>query len=60
MGCSPLTVLGFIDPSCGPRWAFDTLVLKKTWTLMVCDVPPFRSSPSLEEVLHENRSDLHL
>ena len=63
MGCSPLTVLNlmrFIDPSCGPRWAFDTLVLKKTCTLMVCDVPPFRSSPSLGEVLHENQSDLYL
>jgi len=49
----------FIDHSDGLRQAFGTLVFKKTCTLMVCDVPMLRSSPSLGEVLHENQSNLH-
>ena len=35
------------------------LVFKKTYTLMVCDVPLFRSSSSLVEVLHEKQSNIH-
>ena len=30
----------------GPRWAFGTLILTKTCTLQVYDVPPFRFSLS--------------
>jgi len=49
----------FIDHSDGLKWAFRTHVIKKTCTLMVCDVPLLRSSPSLGEVLHENQFNLH-
>ena len=34
------------------------LAFKSSSTLMACDVPLLRSSPSLGEVLHENQSNL--
>jgi len=43
-GIAPLVfwIMRFIDPPIdGPRWAFGTLVLKKTCTSMACDVPSF-------------------
>jgi len=56
-GCSgsPLRVLGlmrFIGLPMASEGAFNTLILKKTCTAMVCDVPSFRSDQSLGEVLH--------
>ena len=41
-GCSTLGILDlmrFIDHSDGRRWAFDSLIFKKTCTLMVCADP---------------------
>jgi len=61
-GHSPLGILSLmilIDHSDGLRQAFGTWVFKKTCTLMVCDVPLLKSSPSLGEVLHESQSNLH-
>ena len=61
-GCNLLGVLDLmriIDYSDGLRWAFGTWVFKKTCTLMACDVPLLRSCPSLEEVQHENQSNIH-
>ena len=34
----------------GPRWAFGTLILKKTCTLQVYDVPPFRFGLGLRDI----------
>jgi len=51
-GAQPSWHFGFNDNhnhSDGPRWAFSTLV----FTLIVWDMPPFKSGRSLVEVLHE-------
>ena len=45
-----LDLVTFIDSSEGPRWTLDTLLLRQPCTLMVCDVPTFRSSPSFHSV----------
>jgi len=45
-----LDLVTFIDSSEGPRWTLDTLLLRQPCTLMVCDIPPFRSSPSFHSV----------
>jgi len=49
----------FIDHFNGFRWAFGIWAFKKRCTLMVCNVPLLRSSPSLGEVLHEKQSNLY-
>ena len=38
-GCSTLGILDLIDHSAGRRWAFGSLIFKKTCTLMVCADP---------------------
>lgn len=57
-GNSPLGILdlmAYVEPSDGTRLNICTLVFKKT---CISDVPPFRSCPSFEEVLHD-QSALH-
>ena len=45
-------IMRFIDPPIdGLRWAFGTLVLKKTCTSMVCNVPPFTKFRSLRRCI---------
>ena len=43
----PYGRFGFNELHRPHQMGFDTLVLKKTCTLMACVVPPIRSSPSL-------------